>query len=157
MKRLGENLKLVLKRFDWSADDFGRRLGMGRGAAKNWVLEKSEPSLDKLIQIERMTGVGISRLVFGEMDFYELPLEPLPGWREATTVSDELLAVAEDAPAYVPPAPEALPLAAALVDISALVAEVAALRADRERDRGRIEELEGLVMGLMKASVPPNT
>jgi transcriptional regulator with XRE-family HTH domain len=139
MKRLGENLKLVLKRFDWSADDFGRRLGMGRGAAKNWVLEKSEPSLDKLIQIERMTGVGISRLVFGEM------------------VSDELLAVAEDAPAYVPPAPEALPLAAALVDISALVAEVAALRADRERDRGRIEELEGLVMGLMKASVPPNT
>jgi hypothetical protein len=125
---------------------------MGRGAAKNWVLEKSEPSLDKLIQIERMTGVGISRLVFGQVDFYELPLEPLPGWREATTVSDELLAVAEDAPA-----PEALPTGAALVDISALVAEVQALRADRERDRGRIEELEGLVMGLMKASVPPNT
>ena len=55
--------------------------------------------------------------------------------------------VAEDAPAYEKGDAPEVP---ALVDIQALVLAVASLRADRERDRARIEELEGLVMALRK-------
>jgi transcriptional regulator with XRE-family HTH domain len=73
---LSENLQSLRKRWKESQDDFGRRFGFGRGAVGKWEAGESEPPLAAMVEMERLSGVSILRLVTQELradDFAPAP------------------------------------------------------------------------------------
>ena len=61
--RFAENLMALRKRQGWSQEELGGRDGVTRQTVSKWEVGQSTPELEKLVELSRLFGVSIDRLV----------------------------------------------------------------------------------------------
>ena len=63
LMRFAENLMALRKRQGWSQEELGGRVGVTRQTVSKWEVGQSTPELEKLVELSRLFGVSIDRLV----------------------------------------------------------------------------------------------
>ena len=73
-----EHLMSLRKQRGWSQEELGNRIGVTRQTVSKWEMGQSTPELEKLVELSRLFGMSIDRLVgmeYGEVrgDPWEAP------------------------------------------------------------------------------------
>ena len=58
-----ENLMALRKQRGWSQEELGNQIGVTRQTVSKWEMGQSTPELEKLIELSRLFGLSIDRLV----------------------------------------------------------------------------------------------
>lgn len=63
LMRFAENLMALRKQRGWSQEELGGRIGVTRQTVSKWEVGQSTPELEKLVELSRLFGISIDRLV----------------------------------------------------------------------------------------------
>ena len=58
-----EHLMLLRKQRGWSQEELGNQINVTRQTVSKWELGQSTPELEKLIELAKLFGMSIDRLV----------------------------------------------------------------------------------------------
>ena len=80
-----ENLMALRKQRGWSQEELGSQIGVTRQTVSKWEVGQSTPELEKLVELSRLFGLSIDRLVGLEegegASLAQSALEKVPGGR----------------------------------------------------------------------------
>ena len=74
---LPDNLRLIASCWNISQDELGNKFLLNRGVMSTYVLEKSQPSVKMMIELENITGISVKDLYYRKIEKEELPERPL--------------------------------------------------------------------------------
>jgi hypothetical protein len=88
-KHLGKNIETICKRWGWGHNKLGEKMGLGRNALRNYIVGHTEPTIERLLLLERWTGISANRLYYEVIDPMEISEFPLrPGEQQPMIVSE---------------------------------------------------------------------
>ena len=75
--KFAEHLITLRKQRGWSQEELGNQIGVTRQTVSKWEIGQSTPELEKLVELSRLFGISIDRLVgLEEVGERDIPFEP---------------------------------------------------------------------------------
>jgi transcriptional regulator with XRE-family HTH domain len=69
---LSKNIETIRKYLRMNQQEFGDLFGVGRTAVSKWENGENEPPISVLVALDKMVGIGLSRMVEGELTIEDL-------------------------------------------------------------------------------------